>query len=194
MQDNESIFKEKILHHLDAQLRSVGYQKEEDYKGFVKYMNQNNYLKLIYEWNRSHEYYCRLGFKSDYPNEYFLTTVIAKIDGLSERQEVSHGGKFIDKIEEWVHKVSSRIIKYNIHELQDTDQVVIELNEEQKSRNKQYNDDLLISQTKREADKYWAEKDFKSFIAVIENKQVELPGSYKKKLEIAKKKVNKDKA
>lgn len=39
MKDNESIFKEIIKN----QLVEIGYKKEEEWKGFLKYRCQNNY-------------------------------------------------------------------------------------------------------------------------------------------------------
>jgi len=49
MKDNESIFKEIIKNQLESQLVKVGYEKEEEWKGFLKYSCQNNYLKIVYE-------------------------------------------------------------------------------------------------------------------------------------------------
>ena len=53
MKSKETIFKEAIRSRLDDQLRNIGYKKDDDRKGFIKYVCSNNYLKFVFEWNQT---------------------------------------------------------------------------------------------------------------------------------------------
>jgi hypothetical protein len=194
MKEKESIFKEAITNQLENQLINLGYTKEEDWKGFLKYKCSNNYLKLVYEWNQSYNYSCKIGFNSNENHEFFLGELLLKVDKNIERGKLTFGDEkdFSDKINEWVNVLSNQIQKYQIQKITKDNPIIKELRNEHEERGKVYNTELQIRQTKREADEAWQLKDFKSFIQIMKNKTVELPSSYSKKLSIAEKKLKKE--
>ena len=101
MKDKETIFKEAIRNRLDDQLKNIGYKKDEEWKGFIKYVCSNNYLKFVFEWNQTHNFFCELGFnrrkilgfswgdKFDY--EYQLGSIIKRIEKNEKLKEPVFG-------------------------------------------------------------------------------------------------------
>ncbi len=150
--DQETIFKEAIKNQLENQLRNFGYSIDEEWKGYLKYKCQNNYLNFIFEWNQTYDFYCEMGFHTngnlDY--QYSFEDIIQKFEKDVVLKKLVFGREFSERIEEWIKQISNQFSKYKIYEITNDKSVIAELRNDYSERDIDYNRKFQKNQTKRE--------------------------------------------
>ena len=151
-------------------------------------------MKFFFEWNQGYGFGCNLGFNDDEPfaYEFPLGFVISKLKANKLVIEPTFGREFSRQIHDWVQETNFQVSQYQVQNIKYDDKIIEELRAEFRNRDKEYNREKQLEQIKRSADKAWNEKDFKSLITILNDKLEGLPSSYKKKLELARKKIRND--
>ncbi|MBU2939442.1 hypothetical protein KO494_07800 [Lacinutrix sp. C3R15] len=189
MHTTEQVFKNGIEEHLDSILNVLGYNKSDEWKGFVKYTSKNNYLTFGFDWNRSYEFSCSLGFNQNSEFEFPINTVLAKLGKNHTKSELEFGTELPDRILEWIIDLQKDFQHFNLAEINYNSKIIEELERELTIEAEEYNRSLQFNQLKSIIDKAWEENKYELFIEKIENSLSDFPKSYAQKLSIAKKRV-----
>jgi len=189
MQNIEQVFKNGIEEHLDSILNMLGYTKSDEWKGFVKYTSENNYLTFVFDWNRSYEFYCSLGFITDSEIEFPINAVFTKLGKKYLKSELEFGTELLDRILNWIIDLQKDFQHFNLAEINSKSIIIEELERDLTIETEEYNRNLQFNQLKNDIDKAWEENEYELFIEKIEKSLSDFPKSYAKKLSIAKKRV-----
>ncbi len=185
--DKEKVFKQSIANNLDETLVKLGYSLTQEYKGVVKYRNSNNILTFVFEWNQAYGFYCQLQFE-DEQTDFPLSIVINRLKNSTDPEPL-FGTEFSELVDNWAKELKTGIPELSINLLTKSSEVIQELRSEFEQRTLEYNQQLELEYAKRTADEAWNSKNYQNYLNAVNGKLSQLPSSYSKKLEIAKKQI-----
>jgi hypothetical protein len=186
--DKEQVFKQSIANNIDETLIELGYSRTHEYKGVVEYRNSNNILTFVFEWNQAYGFYCQLQFE-DEQTDFPLSIVINRLKNSTQTESPLFGTEFRELINNWTNELKNEIPELGINLLTKSSEIIQELRSEFEQRTLEYNQQRELEYAKRTADEAWNSKNYQNYVNAVNGKLGQLPSSYSKKLEIAKKQI-----
>ncbi|MGD1892484.1 MAG: hypothetical protein ACFB15_18080 [Cyclobacteriaceae bacterium] len=186
--DKELLFKQAVSTKLGEYLAEFGYKQAHVYKGLIQFQCPNNNLIFIYEWNQTQTFYCSLGFDGEL-QDYPVDLVIRRIKNENKQKGFKISRDFEQRVNDWAATLRRQFSEIKIENISKQAEVIRQLREELSEQTRSYNRELELNQIKFRIDQAWHKRDYKSIVKILKNQQYELPASYIKKFEIAKKKM-----
>ncbi|WP_139177553.1 hypothetical protein [Roseivirga pacifica] len=169
----------------------MGYSRTREYKGLLEYRNSKNILNFIFEWNRDYSFYCQIEFAGE-QTDYPLSSVIERLKNSTDTKPAKFDTQFGERVNKWTKELKNDIPKLGIHLLTKSSEVIYKLKNEIEQQSLEYNQLLELEALKRSADEAWNSNNYQNYMNAVNGKLGQLPLSYSKKLEIAKKQIMKN--
>lgn len=190
----ENDFPRIVKDKLAFLVENFGFDFEPSERGSVKFKSKQVYLRVTYEYHRSHEIGVSMGFKSASMDcVVSFDTIRAYYRGDVDTSFPSYMADSAEEMESCLQQVAL-FLEEDVEKLLRGEKAEWKaLGEFELERSEQYTKKMVMAQPRKRANKAWKEEDYERFVRIMEPHLDDLSELEKKRFDYAERQIERTK-